>query len=58
VAAAVVEWPPSELDSAKTMDEVLEPQVSELVQVPELLILEPEPELVPEPEPEPELGRL
>eukprot|EP01046_Picozoa_sp_COSAG06_P113195 COSAG06_NODE_59915_length_272_cov_1.491329_1_plen_50_part_01 len=33
------------------MDEVLEPQVSELVQVPELLFL------VPEPEPEPELGR-
>jgi hypothetical protein len=53
VAAAVVEWPPSELDSAKTMDEVLEPQVSELVQVPELLFLVPE----PEPEPEPELGR-
>ena len=51
MAAAVVEWPPSELDSAKTMDEVLEPQVSELVQVPELLFL------VPEPEPEPELGR-
>ena len=46
MAAAVVEWPPSELDSAKTMAEVLElVQVLQLLQV--LLLL-------PEPEPEPE----